>query len=266
MGGRNNDEAKSLLEPDSYDSYQNAPPVVHQLDDVLPPVRHAWYGDASLTPNTGRTNSYDYALFGLALNELLDRLRLSIVICSILQFLVTFFTWWQHLFQPFQLILSLVVGAMVLVLLVVEVSSVFRGEGGESSAILSNSSNNSGDNSNEAKMKRCWQATEKLGLLVLYHPIGKTLYLMVCGALCWIVGGIADWILALLFWANAAVLLYCWVTYPEFRQTFQSPESDPADDESGPLNRDIGARTMSWSVYSSHAASNVASKLRNTIR
>ena len=90
MGSR--DESKSLLEPDTYNSYQNVPPVIHQLDDVLPP-RHSWYGDATLNPNTGRTNSYDYALFGLALHELLDRLRLSIIVCSLFQFLVTFLTW-----------------------------------------------------------------------------------------------------------------------------------------------------------------------------
>ena len=259
------DESKSLLEPDVYNSYQNAPPVIHQLDDVLPP-RHAWYGDASLRPNTGRTNSYDFALFGLALHELLDRLRLSIIVGSLLQCLITLLTWWQHLLNLFHLVLVLCVGAMALVLLVVEVSSVFRGEGGESAAILSNSQVRDDDNSNEAKVKRCLQATEKFGLMIVYHPIGKTLYLIVCGILCWIVGGIVEWILALLFWANAAVLSYCWATYPEFRQSFQSNSGNDDADAVESRTGAFDAGSMTWSVYSSHV-SNVASKLRDaTIR
>ena len=263
MGSR--DESKSLLEPDTYNSYQNDPPVIHQLDDVLPP-RHAWYGDASLRPNTGRTNRYDYALFGLALHELLDRLRLSIIVCSLLQCLITIFTWWQNLLNLFRLVLVLCVGAMVLVLLVVEVSSVVRGEGGESAAILSNSQIRDDDNSNEARVKRCLQATEKLGLIIVHHPIGKTVYLIVCGILCWVVGGVAEWILALLFWANAAVLSYCWATYPEFRQSFQSNSGNDDADAVESRTGAFDAGSMTWSVYSSHV-SNVASKLRDaTIR
>jgi hypothetical protein len=223
--------------------------------------RHAWYGDASLQPNTGRTNSYDYALFGLALNELLDRLRLSIIISSLLLFLVVFFTWWQHLLHPFQLVLSLVVGFMVLVILVVEVSSIFRGEGTESASILSNQQ---GDTSNQALVKRFLQAVERGGLLILYHPIGKTIYLVVCGALCWIVGGIADWLLALLFFANAAVLLYCWITYPEFRRTFQ-PSPDEDSEEIG--SHESPPRAASWSPYKfASPIADAATKLSHSVR
>lgn len=243
MAGTTKSENDSLLNA-AYNSYQNNAPVIHQLDDVIP-QRHAYYGDASLQPNTGRTNSYDYALFGLALHELLDKLRLSIIISSIFLFLVTFLTWWQNLFRPFQLVLSLVVGAMVLVLLIVEVSSLYNTTGSESASLLTNNSLQH-DKSNEAKVKKCVFATEKFGLLILYHPVGKTIYLVVCGAFCCIIGGFSI-LLGLLFLANAAVLLYCWLTYPEFRRTFDTTKNNIEE----PDHRNPAPRSASWSIYSS---------------
>ena len=257
------DETENLLgTAAAYNSYQNNAPTVHQLDDVLP-ERHAWYGDATLEPNTGRTNSYDYALFGLALHEILDRLRLSIIVNSLLMFMFIFFTWWIHLFRPFRLILSLVIGALALVLLVVEVSSILNPQGAATAVNNSISSNTGTDDSSsnrsyyEAKLKQFLRFIERLGLLVLYHPIGKTIYLSVCGVLCCVVGGVS-YLLGVLFFLNAAVLLYCWLTYPEFRRTFEREE------EGAPLaataNRGPGA-SASWSEYSSDLYEQVSEKV-----
>jgi len=262
------DEAQNLLgTAAAYNSYQNNAPTVHQLDDVLP-ERHAWYGDATLEPNTGRTNSYDYALFGLALHEILDRLRLSIIVNSLLMFLFIFFTWWIHLFRPFRLILSLVIGALALVLLVVEVSSILNPQGAATAVNSSSSSIDTGtdgsDSSSsnrqsyyEAKLKQFLRFTERLGLLVLYHPIGKTIYLSVCGVLCCVVGGVS-YLLGALFFLNAAVLLYCWLTYPEFRRTFEREEGAPLAGASA--NRGPGSRAM-WSEYSSDLYEQVNEKV-----
>lgn len=168
-------------------------------------------------------------------------------------FLITFFTWWQHLFRPFQLILSLVLGVLVLVLLIVEVSSIFNSAGTDSA---STATNLEGDNRNEAKLKKFLKFTERVGLMVLYHPVGKTIYLAVCGALCWVIGGPADYLLGLLFFLNAAVLLYCWTTYPEFRRTFDPPAADDGErPDTGPA-----PRSASWSMYSSSFQDHVSEK------
>lgn len=218
----------------AYNSYHNDPPVVQQLDDVLP-VRHAYYGDATLEPNTGLTNSYDYALFGLALHELLDRLRLSIIIASCLMFIITFFTWWTRLFRPFDMILSIVLGILVLTLLVVEGSSIWKPVAADTVSASSlniatlKQEQEDPNSRNRAKLETFLKFTEHIGLMVLFHPIGRTAYLVVCGILCWILGGAWELLLGLLFFANAAVLLYCWVTYPEFRRTFQSPHAEEGE-------------------------------------
>jgi hypothetical protein len=118
-----------------FHSYHKDPPAVHQLEDAnfaSPQPQHAYFGDASLAPNTGLTNSYDYALFGLALHELLDRLRLSIIINAVLLLALLFFTWWRRLFQPAHLAMSIGLAALVFIMLVVEVKSVFDAAGTKS--------------------------------------------------------------------------------------------------------------------------------------
>ena len=226
-----------------YNSYQNAPPVVTQLGDILP-QRHAYYGDATLQPNTGLTNSYDYALFGLALNELLDRLRLSIIINAVLMFLITFLTWWTRLFRPFEMVLSILLGILVLILLVVEVQSIFKSAGTDSASSSATAEDENGS-SNRAKLTKFLKFTEQIGLMILYHPIGKTIYLVTCGCLCSWISGVWEKLLGLMFVANAGVLFYCWVTYPEFRRTFESAEQG-VDEEEGSMSE---ARSASWSYY-----------------
>jgi hypothetical protein len=228
-----------------FNSYQNNIPQVRQLDDTLIPLRHAYYGDATLQPNTGLTNSYDYALFGLALHELLDRLRLSIIVSCLVLSVVIFFTWWLRILHPISLSLLILLGVMVLILLVVELSSILQAAGGNSAS--SGNSSNTDDASARGQLTKAFRFTEHVGLMVLYHPIGKTVYLVLCSTLCWAVGGAWEKLLGLLFAANAAVLMYCWSTYPEFRRTFDKP-SDAASSSEDDFPQGE-ARSASWSYY-----------------
>lgn len=244
----------------AYNSYQHDPPAVQQLGEIVP-QRHAYYGDATLEPNTGLTNSYDYALFGLALHELLDRLRLSIIINAILTFLITFFTWWTRLFRPFDMALSITLGFLALILLVVDVQSIVRPTRTDgASASVSTAAGiatveNENDRSNRAKLNKFLKFTEQVGLMVLYHPIGRTLYLFTCGCLCLRIGGWWEDLLGGMFVANAGVLIYCWVTYPELRRTYEAVGGTQGEE----VHNQTAARSASWSYYNQAITSSVSS-------
>jgi hypothetical protein len=195
-------------------SYQNAPQIRH-LDDAVArpggPASSPWSsyggrgaggarGDATLQPNTGLTNSYDYALFGLAIHELLDRLRLSIVVSAVLLLLVIFFTWWTRLVRPVGLLVSFLLALLDVVLLVVEVSGLFRTtstplqqrhnwyyHGVATTAVDADASTSEVDEhqyssyqqqqsrtdngSNSKKLTELIDQTEQIGLVILFHPV-----------------------------------------------------------------------------------------------
>jgi hypothetical protein len=240
-----------------FNSYQNDPPAVRQLDGEgalsRPLQRHSYFGDATLEPNTGLTNRYDYALFGLALHELLDRLRLSIIVNAVLTFIILFFSWWTRLLRPFNLFLLLVLSVMVAVLLVVEIKSIFESAGTDSASTVSVNLNDMDAGSN---LSRVLKLTETLGLMILYHPIGRILYLVLCGCLCWWIGGVFEIVLGLFFLLNASVLLYCWLTYPEFRRIFDTQESRSSVENAS----NVGAErpSASWSYYYQATGSTVS--------
>jgi hypothetical protein len=223
-------------------SYQHGTPAVQNLDDSALP--HRYYGDATLEPNIGRTNSYDYALFGLALHELLDRLRLSILFTTTLTFFILCFSIWFRIFQPIRLALSLVLAGMVLILWIVEIMSIWKGNSNIGTTVTTSSSSTL---QQTTKLNAFLAFTEQVGLVFLYHPIGKTIYMSICACLCWIVGGLWNWLLGLLHFGNAALLLYCWATYPEFRAVFERNEENTSNTDDG----DPRQQTASWSFYSS---------------
>jgi hypothetical protein len=222
-------------------SYQHGTPVVQNLDDASLP--HRYYGDATLEPNIGRTNSYDYALFGLALHELLDRLRMSILFTTTLTLFILCFSIWFRIFQPVRLALSLVLAGMILILWIVEIMSIWKGNSNIGTDVTTSSS----ASISQTKLKTFLAFTEQVGLVILYHPIGKTIYMSICACLCWIVGGLWNWLLGLLHFCNAALLLYCWATYPEFRAVFEQNVENTSDND----DNDPRQQTASWSVYSS---------------
>jgi hypothetical protein len=99
-----------------------------------------------------------------------------------------------------------------------------------------------------------------MGTIVLYHPIGKTLYLLTCSLLCFYITGLAMFLFSIMFLLNALTLVYCYVTYPECRKSFESlllpnpPQSLYTNPDSNNHNTDVSQR--SWSSYYSDIATN----------
>jgi hypothetical protein len=176
--------SKQVMDHYNTNSYQNAPQIKHldaqQREEAAGSSGSnsgssiPWFGrrDATLEPNTGLTNSYDYALFGLALHELLDRLRYSIIGSSIWLFLVIFFTWWTRLVRPVGLFLSVLLAILAFVLLVVEVSSLFRAPHHLPNA--ANAAAGSSIDLRRPKLTELIDQTEQIGLVILFHPVCTT--------------------------------------------------------------------------------------------
>jgi hypothetical protein len=74
--------------------------------------------------------------------------------------------------------------------------------------------------------------------------------LIVCGLLCWWVGGGWEVLVGLSFFLEAFVLLYCWITYPEFRRTFDSSNNGNNNhDPNTPRNVPINTAPRRWSYF-----------------
>jgi hypothetical protein len=83
-------------------------------------------GDASWRPNTGETNVYDTAIFGLALHELLDNLALTNVCSGAATCLLLAATWFFKLLALRNLVLSCYLAFFGFTLLSVELLHMFR--------------------------------------------------------------------------------------------------------------------------------------------
>lgn len=181
-------------------------------------------GDASLRPNTGETNSYDTALFGLALHELLENLRLANIIAAVASMGSLLASWFLRLVtaQLGKLVLAGYLAFLSFVLLMVEMLSIFHVA------------------SIDARLK------ENFGLL--RHPMGKTMFIYLLATLCWGIGGLMEMIIGVVYFLSATVLFTAWVTYPEFRRPFE--DEDKEEDE-GQKRPPLAPRSASWSQYSS---------------
>jgi hypothetical protein len=74
--------------------------------------------------------------------------------------------------------------------------------------------------------------------------------LILCGILCWWVGGGWLGLVGLSFFLEACVLLYCWITYPEFRRTFDNSSNSNNNDPNGaPRNVPINTAPRRWSYF-----------------
>ena len=221
-------------------------------------------GDSSLLPNIGRTNQYaDFALFGLAYHELMLRLQLSICLTAVLVLVVLFLTWYVQLFQPIHLVFSIVLAVLSLILVMVEGKTLWNQNNTNTNTIFSSSSFHAGTTTttpsttttNPTTIHTVLQQLERMGTIVLYHPMGKTLYLLTCSLLCCSITGMAMFLFALWFLANALTLIYCYVTYPECRTSFASSSSSTFTTENdGSNNNDNNNVGRSWSSYYSDMA------------
>lgn len=222
-------ESDPLLPP----SYQHngmysraaAPPTIRHYEDPRDDPRSFFTvrGDPSLRPNTGETNSYDTAIFGLALSELLENLRLTNMVASSTSILLLLAGWFFRLItaQIAKLVLSAYLAFLSCVLLLVELASLW-------------------------KVSSLDVLKDNFGLV--FHPIGKVVYTYLCASLCWGVGELLYYLVGVLFFGSASLLLLAWILYPEFRRPFER------EDEERPAvaTRGNGIR---WSAYSNSFSS-----------
>lgn len=203
-------------------------------------------GDASLLPNIGLTNSYDTSLFGLALHELLEKLRLTNMIASLASIGLLLFTWlWSTLTLHWdRLVLSCYLGFFAVVLLAMELCSLW----------------NVYTDSSRASFVTSVDTFVKANFGLLRHPIGKSCFLFLQATLCWAIGGvsgsgIAELAIGLLYFGSAASLLALWFTDPAFRSPFQQEYNAEDEDENFQVHNESTWRE--WSYYS-HSLSQVA--------
>lgn len=236
-----------LLTPQSYQrggsinsnhSRAAAPPVIrHYPDATLEDPRSFFVvrGDASLRPNTGETNSYDTAMFGLALHELLEHIRIANIVSSLASISLLLVSWvWKLLTgQVSRLVLSCYLAFLASLLLLVELIGIWHVA------------------SVDDFLK------QNFGLL--RHPVGRVIYIVLLSTLCFSIGGWFYWVVGGLYLATAAVLLYAWSIYPELRRPFEGEDDD--DEEVGGVRgnakRGETHQSVSWSAYASTFSSYV---------
>lgn len=229
--------SRSLLTEQSQPLHESDPLLPQRpqsngyFDDNVPIQQHNNYGfrgDVSIRPNTGETNSYEYALFGLALHELLRDLRTSnMILCSLTIVVVIVGFVGQVLFiRLVTATLSAFLGLASFLLLVVEFLYV--------QPVLPQVNEFIQDN---------------FGLL--YHPVGKSVYIaLLLGPLCFGAGA-ANPLLILLglgSLVSGTTLWSAWMLYPEFRRPYE-------DNDRGRMKRAIQGTSATWSYYSGSLSS-----------
>jgi len=182
-------------------------------------------GDASLRPNTGETNVYDTAVFGLALHELLENLRLANIVAALAATALLLTSWFVRLLTGKfgKLVLSAYLAFLSLVLLGTEVVGIFKFQSADA-----------------------W-LSRNFGLL--HHPVGKSIYIFLLSTICFGIGGIPEFILGGLYLVCSLLLLYVWFSYPDFRRRFTT--DDEEDDEEQRRRRAAAESSprVSWSDY-----------------
>jgi hypothetical protein len=215
----------------------------HSRAAALPAIRHyqeedddprsffVVRGDATLRPNTGLTNRYDTALFGLALHELLEHIRLANLISSSSSVLLLLVSWFWRLLtgQIARLVLSCYLGFLAALLFLVEVIGLWG-----LSSVDSFLKNNFG---------------------LLRHPVGRCIYIFLLSTLCFAIGGWWYWAVGVLYVLTSIVLLYAWTVYPELRRPFEAEDAnDPLSDANASASPGLRS-SVTWSSYSSTVSS-----------
>jgi hypothetical protein len=207
-------------------SYQNsrpaAIPIIHQYNQKNNQGAQNFFrlGDANLEPNVGLTNSYDTAVFGLALHEILENLRLANMIAAGVSIILLLVTWLFRLVKGEldRVVLSSYLGFLSLVLLMLELMSIYKIESVDS------------------------LVKENFGFL--QHPVGKSVFLYLLATLCWAIGGVLEFIVSILYVSSATILLFVWVNDPEFRRAMD--EHRDADNVQTPARS-----AQTWTEYAS---------------
>jgi len=182
-------------------------------------------GDASLRPNTGETNSYDTAVFGLALREILENIRLANIIAALVALVLLVVSWFMRLVtgQIARLVLSCYLAFLSAVLMAVEMVGMWKFLAADA-----------------------W-IRDNLGLV--RHPVGKICYIYLLSTVCLGIGGIPEFVLGALYFVCATLLLFVWCAYPEFRRQF----ADSGDDDEGAAAAAAEQTRASWSEFAGSA-------------
>jgi hypothetical protein len=232
----NNGRARAAAMPaiHHYDETDCEPdPRVQYLTSIhgAAAVSSGFRGDASWRPNTGETNVYDTAIFGLALHELLDNLRLTNVCAGLTSILLLASTWLFKLVTLAidKLVLSCYLAFLATALLAAELIQMYRIDVWSLHA----------------------QLRQNFGLL--YHPPGKIFFCYLLASLSWGIGGVWEFLLGWVYFASASILLYVWASYPEYRNLFRNFNSDDDDDEA--RRRGSAPRSNSWSYFGNSLSS-----------
>lgn len=149
----------------------------------------AFGGDASVRPNVGEANSAD----GDALPEFLMKLRVANLAGCILSILLEIPAFLGHflLLKWDQAVLGIYLMVFCLVLICYEIHTP---------AIAT-------------------PLQDYFGLL--YHPLGRALYLILLGGLCVGQSWIPLVVVGVLFWLSAGGTLYAFIKFPRYRRMFQ---------------------------------------------
>jgi hypothetical protein len=180
-------------------------------------------GDASLRPNIGLTNSYDDALFGMALHELLEHLRMANILCALASIVLMLVSWLVRLVTVWhvdQLVLSIYLAVLSLILLLTECMNLYN-----------------------VQSMDTW-LKNNFGLL--RHPLGKAAFIFLLSSVCFGIGAIAEAVVGLVYLMSAILLVYTWIVYPEFRALFSDQVQVDYDDGA---SVDV-APSAKWSFYS----------------
>jgi len=212
----------------------NAPTIRHYDEEEGGDPRSLFrygFGDSTIRPNIGQDNAYDHAIFGLALHELLEYLRMTNIAAAITADLLLLSTWlWKFvtLHWP-QLVLSVFLATLSTMLLLTELMSLHKIQ-----RIDSFLRDNFG---------------------ILYSPVGKSVYLYFLATLCWGMIGLFEMLLGWVYFLSATVLLAAYMMYPELRR--------PQQDITESLPREA-PRAHSWSAYSTSFSSFMAASSEKT--
>jgi len=184
------------------DSYQHTarraemPRVTHYTTDTERNASSSssFRGDATLRPNTGEANSAD----GQALAERLHKLQIVTVVSCITAILLEIPAFVGHLLtlNPSRAVLG---GYLVCFSLLLGLYELHHHT--TSTLFLQN----------------------YFGFL--FHPLGRSFYLVLLGGLCVGQGWIPFYIVGGVFWWSALELVYCFVKFPQYRQMDEATSS-----------------------------------------
>ena len=216
----------------------------------VPGGLNSFRGDTTIRPNVGLTNSYEYALFGWTLQELIVNIRYWNLGASALTLLYVTFSWIGKVFT-FQWATAVLLGYLSVLsfaLFVVDLMGFYRTQLSQR-GITSNSTHT-------FVMEE--HVRDQLGLL--YHPGGKAVYVFFLAVLCWSLKTLMLRLIGLAYCCSAFGYIYAFNTYPEFQREGTPRAASNAGSRAGFWDRQAWTSTSIKSDLAEAAARNWSSR------